>query len=82
VYPGAGAHVEATATVDWDGEPWARGAYAWFRPGQLGAALQVLREPEGRIHLAGEHVAAAAGWMEGALESGRRAARAVLDRRV
>lgn len=78
VYPGAAAQVDATASVDWDAEPWARGAYAWFRPGQLTSSLRALTGPEGCIHLAGEHVSSASGWMQGAIESGLRAARDVL----
>jgi monoamine oxidase len=70
--------VEATATIDWEAEPCARGAYAWFRPGQLTSLIPSLTEPEGRIYLAGEHLSSASGWMQGALESGLRAARAVL----
>jgi monoamine oxidase len=34
--------------------------------------------PEGRIHFAGEHTSSWMGWMEGALESGERAAREIL----
>jgi monoamine oxidase len=78
VYPGVRAQVEATATVDWDAEPWARGAYAWFRPGQLTSVMRPLAAPEGGIHLAGEHMSSASGWMQGALESGLRVARDVL----
>jgi monoamine oxidase len=78
VYPGAGRQAEATSVVDWDADPWARGAYAWFRPGQLTSLLPLLAEPEGRVHLAGEHMSPASGWMQGALESGLRAARDVL----
>jgi len=33
--------------------------------------------PKGRIHFAGEHASSPPGWMQGALESGNRAAREV-----
>ena len=82
VYPGVATEVEATAAVDWDAEPWARGAYAWFRPGQLTALMPALTAFEGRVHFAGEHTSSASGWMQGALESGLRAARAVLAPRI
>ena len=81
VYPGAGAQVEAAVALDWDAEPWARGAYAWFRPGQLTSLMRSLAAAEGCVHLAGEHLSSASGWMEGALESGLRAARDVLASR-
>lgn len=78
VYPGTRSQLETAAVVDWDADPWARGGYAWFRPGQLTSGLRALAGPEGRIHFAGEHLSSASGWMEGALESGLRAAREVL----
>ena len=53
----------------WSTEPRFGGSYAVYRPGQVGAYWQVLREPWGRVQLAGEHVAACTGYMEGALES-------------
>jgi monoamine oxidase len=34
--------------------------------------------PQGRLHFAGEHTSAWMGWMEGALQSGERAAREIL----
>ena len=55
----------------WSVEPHFGGAYAVYEPGQVTAYWDVLRRPFGRIHLAGEHVATCAGYMEGAVESGR-----------
>jgi monoamine oxidase len=81
VYPGVSAQVEATAAMDWDADPWARGAYAWFRPGQLRALRRPLTGPEGCIQLAGEHLSSASGWMQGALDSGLRAAGELLTTR-
>jgi monoamine oxidase len=78
VYPGVGEQAEATAVVDWDAEPYARGAYAWFRPGQITTRLRSLADAEGCVYLAGEHLSSASGWMQGALDSGLRAARDVL----
>jgi monoamine oxidase len=78
VYPGVERQAETTVVVDWDAEPYARGAYAWFRPGQLTTLLRPLAQVEGRVHLAGEHLSSASGWMQGALEAGQRAARDVL----
>jgi len=54
----------------WNNEPRFGGSYAAYGPGQVTAHWKVLREPWGRVHLAGEHVAACTGYMEGALESG------------
>lgn len=54
----------------WSNESRFGGSYAVYEPGQVTAHWQVLREPWGRVHLAGEHVADCTGYMEGALESG------------
>ncbi len=78
VIPGADGAVERAAVYAWDRDPWARGDYAWFRPGQVRAFLPHLATPEGRVHFAGDHTSTRPGWMQGALESGVRAAREVL----
>ena len=57
------------------------GSYAVYEPGQVTAHWQVLREPWGRVHLAGEHVADCTGYMEGALESGETVAARILTAR-
>ena len=54
------------------------GSYCVYLPGQVGRFWQVLREPWGRVHLAGEHVATCTGYMEGALESGELTAARVI----
>ena len=75
----AGMHQLTDAPLDgfsraWSGEPRYGGSYAVYQPGQVTAHWQVLREPWGRVHLAGEHVADCTGYMEGALESGENVA--------
>jgi monoamine oxidase len=55
----------------WSAHPNYGGAYAVYEPGQVTKYWRVLREPWGRVHLAGEHVATCTGYMEGAIESGR-----------
>lgn len=62
----------------WSNEPRYGGSYAVYEPGQVTAHWQVLREPWGRVHLAGEHVADCTGYMEGALESGETVASRIL----
>ena len=62
----------------WSNEGRYGGSYAVYQPGQVTAHWQVLREPWGRVHLAGEHVAACTGYMEGALESGETVAARLL----
>jgi monoamine oxidase len=68
--------------VDWSAEPWTRGCPTGFMPpGVLTTFGPALREPAGRIHWAGTETAAEwCGYMEGAVESGERAAREILAR--
>ncbi len=63
----------------WHEEQFARGAFAYFEPGQMTTLLPVAQRPEGRVHFAGEHTSVWHGWMNGALESGNRAAAEVND---
>jgi monoamine oxidase len=67
---------------DWIAEPWTGGCSAGFTtPGALARFGPALREPVGRIHWAGSETAREwFGYMEGALESGERAAQEVAAR--
>jgi hypothetical protein len=58
----------------WDRDPWTRGAVAYLLPGHVSSLEPHIARPEGRIYFAGEHASSLRGWMQGALESGRRAA--------
>jgi len=77
IYPSARKHYERARSYSWDQDPWARGAFAYFRPGQMMALMPHLARPEGAVHFAGDHTSIWSGWMQGALESGLRAAREV-----
>ncbi len=74
----------AAFSHDWDGDPRARGAYSYALVGGAGAFRELSRPIEGTLFIAGEHTVD--GWLngtvEGALVSGRRAARQALTRRV
>lgn len=74
VYPLIRKNFEGGTSVCWDEDRWARGAYAWFEPGQMSTLLPDIARPEGRIHFAGEHASSWPGWMQGAFQSGHRAA--------
>jgi monoamine oxidase len=69
------------AECDWGAEPYARGGYAGVpAPGFFLTYGPALREPVGRVHWAGTETAARwNGYMDGAVESGIRAAREVLS---
>lgn len=65
--------------VDWSAEEWTRGCpTGTMAPGTMSIYGPSLREPVGRIHWAGTETATVyTGYMEGAVESGERAAREV-----
>jgi hypothetical protein len=46
-------------------------------PGQITSLCVGLEQPEGRVHFAGEHISVWPYWMQGALQSGLRAAKEV-----
>jgi monoamine oxidase len=77
-FPKIVLNFEKGVVYRWALEPWSRGGFAVFRPGQMTALMADIGGPEGRVHFAGEHTSAWMGWMEGALQSGERAAREVM----
>ncbi len=78
-HPGLREHVESVMSLCWAEQPWARGAYTVFTPGQITSLTSVIRQLEGRVHFAGEHASSWPGWMQGAIESGLRAGREVQE---
>ncbi|MYF62211.1 MAG: FAD-dependent oxidoreductase [Gammaproteobacteria bacterium] len=72
--PGASSHVASGTSHSWQQDPWSLAAWAEPTPEQDGELGSALAAPEGPIHFAGEHLSGARGWMNGALESGLRAA--------
>jgi monoamine oxidase len=77
-----GARRRAPRTVRmivWEADPWARGGYAFFRAGFDPDLRSWLSRPHGRIVFAGEHTSIRGqGYMNGAVESGIRAAEEIL----
>jgi monoamine oxidase len=65
----------------WDDDPFARGAHAWFAPGEMLSLGPALASAEGRVHFAGDHTSHRPGWMHGALASAKRAVAEVLRQR-
>ena len=78
-FPPAARAFQRGVVMRWALDPFARGAFAVFHPGQMTALTPALARRDDRIHFAGEHTSPWTGWMQGALESGERAAREVLE---
>ena len=81
VIPGVTAAFNGQAWLDsWVDDPWARGSYAAYLPGQYSRFAGMIGASEGPIHFAGEHTSSfSQGFLNGAVESGGRAAVEVLD---
>lgn len=77
VYPRITEQYEGGTSKSWDDDEWSRGAYAWFKPGEMHTLLPHVATSEGRIHFAGDHASSSPGWMEGALESAERVVREI-----
>jgi monoamine oxidase len=77
VHPGLVDNLEGCVAKVWPADPWAGGAGSEYSPGQLTTLCVGLERPEGRIHFAGEHLSVCPYWMQGALQSGLRAAKEV-----
>jgi monoamine oxidase len=80
VVPGTRAQFNGKAWLDyWTGDPWTRGSYAAYTPGQVTKYWGYAGIPEGNVHFAGEHTSTySQGFLNGGVESGQRAAIEVL----
>jgi monoamine oxidase len=78
VYPGMQSSYRRGAFYSWTNDQWARGAWAYLAPGDTTAILPHLHTAEGRVHFAGDHTSPWPGWMQGAIHSGKRAAREII----
>jgi monoamine oxidase len=63
----------------WREDEWSLGGWTDTLPNRW-STFAIARRTEGRVHFAGEHTSAWAGWMEGGVESGMRAAREIVER--
>jgi monoamine oxidase len=76
--PAAKDQLEPIGLHSWGADPYAAGAWAYFRPGEVTRFAAVLGQPLGRLHFCGEHLATASRGMEGAMESAEEAVAAIL----
>jgi monoamine oxidase len=82
LHPQAIEDFEVGASKMWHDDEFAGGAFALFDPGQQTLLYDAICAPEGRVHFAGEHASLAHAWIQGAIESGIRAAVEVHERAV
>ena len=81
VHPGLLDNLEGAVSKVWLADPWAGGAAAIPSPGQMTTLCSGIERPEGWVHFAGEHTSRWTAWMQGALQSGLRAAKEVNEAR-
>lgn len=74
IWPEAPGQIERGNSWFWNVQNWIQGSYAYFAPGQMVSVRPWLPQPMDRVHFAGEHTAVWQGYMNGAVESGLRAA--------
>jgi monoamine oxidase len=80
LFPGTSAAFTGVAYEDhWVEDPWVHGAYSFWKVGQATSYAELAAAPEGAILFAGEHTSLEnEGYLDGAVETGERAAREVL----
>lgn len=78
LFPGSSKLIENVSTIAWINEPFTRASYMALAPGEVLKHWKTLFEPAGRLFFAGEHATPIQGFMEGAVESGQRAARHII----
>jgi monoamine oxidase len=75
IHPQVLQEFEVGASHMWHDDEFAGGAFALFDPGQQTQLYEEIIAPEGRIYFAGEHTSLHHAWIQGAIESGLRAAK-------
>jgi monoamine oxidase len=80
IHPQIREEFEVGTSKMWHDDEFAGGAFALFDPGQQSLLYEHIIAPEGRIDFAGEHTSLCHAWIQGAIESGLRAAYEVNQR--
>lgn len=78
IFPSSRGAVRVARRISWHSSAVAGGAWANWLPGQIASFSNVVGRPHGPVHFAGEHTSLTLRGMEGAMESGERAASEVL----
>jgi monoamine oxidase len=80
IHPQVAKEFETGSSKVWSEDRFAGGAFAQFEPGQQARLYPSMITPEGPIYFAGEHVSLKHMWIEGAVESGLRAASGIQEK--
>ena len=74
IHPGSDKIFEVGVVQAWSNEPYSQGAYALLKPHQYANIYYLMINPCLNMFFAGDGLSFAVGWIQGALESGLRAA--------
>jgi monoamine oxidase len=79
--PNLASHATGRATLDfWTAYPWTKGSYSYWKVGQYTKFSGMEKQRQGNCHFCGEHTSQDfQGYLNGAVETGERAAGEVLD---
>jgi monoamine oxidase len=82
LFPGTSGAFTGQAYEDhWTEDPWTHGAYSFWKVGQATSFAKLAAAPEGSILFAGEHTSFEnEGYLDGAVETGERAAGEIMSR--
>ena len=70
IRPASKGQLEFIDLISWGNERFSKGAWAYYRPGQIRNYANILGDSHNNIHFCGEHLAKENRGMEGAMESG------------
>ena len=79
IHPQYTTEFETAFSVSWPRVPWNRGSWR-SETAAAHEALAALRQPDGRVHFAGDYMTNMSSWMQGAFESAREVAMAIHTR--
>ncbi len=71
-FPQISSELEASAYKIWQDDPWAGGAWGYYKAGEMATMFPASKKSQGRVYFCGEHTSVWSGWMQGALESANR----------
>src|SRR5687767_13660104 len=76
IHPQYTTEFETAFSVSWPLVPWSRGSWR-AETTAAHEALAALRQPDGRVHFAGDYMTNMSSWMQGAFDSAREVATAI-----
>jgi monoamine oxidase len=81
IHPQYAAEFASAFSVSWPLVPWSRGSWM-SETEEAHRVVEALRQPDGRVHFAGDYMTDMSSWMQGAFESARDVAAAIHRRAV